>query len=110
MSKRLAPQCGELYPSEVRAVAVDFSGVLDEGETLAAVLSISEVSGDLGLSGQQVSSAPLTINGVVVPAGMAVQFMVDHNGATQGQRLVDIECSTSAGQEVTGSVSLKVYG
>jgi len=110
MSRRVAPECRAIYASEIRAVSVDFSGVLDEGETLTSVLSIDDPSNELAITGTQVNSAPVDINGVSVPAGLAVQFLLDHNGATQGNRLIDIECSTSAGQEVVGSVPIKVYG
>jgi len=109
MAKRLAPQVRDLYASEIRAVAVDFSGVLDDGETLASVISVTDPTAELAVTSQQVSTTSLEINGKSVAAGNALQFVVDHNGASSGRRAINIECSTTAGQEITGSVVFNVY-
>jgi hypothetical protein len=109
MSKRLAPQDRPLYASEVRIVSVDFSGLLDDGETLASVTSVTDPSGLLSITDEQVNTTALNINGQPTAIGHACLFRVDHNGADAGTYILDIECLTSASQEVTGSVNVRVY-
>lgn len=107
MSRRLAPQEHALYPGEVRNVAIDFSGLLDDGETLSSVTQAEESTSTLVVSSEQINAAEVVINGASVPIGHAVQLRVDHNNAAAEQYVVDIECLTSASQEVVGSVILR---
>lgn len=103
---RVAPQDHELYEGEVRNIAANMAGLMDEGETLSSIVSIQDDSGLLSITSEQINSSSVEVNGVDVAAGLVVQFRVDRNGAANGCYLVDIECLSSAAQEVTGSVRL----
>ena len=75
-----APQRPDTYQGETRNFAVSFSGRLDTGELLTGTPTIVDISGDsptdLTISNKVVSTTSLTINGVTVPTGEAVQFTV----------------------------------
>lgn len=94
---------------EIRNVSVSFSGKLDTGETLTGTPTVTEHSTNhLTLSSPNVTEDPVSINGRTVPAGEAVQFVVDASGATEGETYtVDVVCSTSASQTISGSVVMK---
>lgn len=106
----IAPQVHPISTSELRNVAVDFSGKLDSGELLTGTPTVTEVgTSDLVLASKQVNAADRIINGATVATGKAVQFTVDASGSSAGQRrTVDIVCGTDAGQTVHGRVVLKV--
>jgi len=105
--KRLAPQIHQLYLGEDRIVSIDCSGGLDAGEALAGTPVVTEVTGALTISQEQVSSVDLVINGAEVPAGYAVQFSVDRNQASAAARTIDVSVLTTSGQTVTGAVRLE---
>lgn len=93
--------------AETRNVAVDFQGKLDEGELLTGTPNVVEnPATDLVFSNQVVSTGPLDINGVIVPAGRAVQFRV--TAGTRGSKTIDITVTTNRGQLVEGTLKLRV--
>ena len=103
-----APQINHKTVSEVRNDAVSFAGKLDVGELLTGTPTIPAVT-DLTFSNKVVSTAALTINGVSVPIGEAVQFKV--SGGVAGKRYtIQISCATDAtpAQTLYGSVILDV--
>lgn len=72
-----APQVRTVDQAEVRNVAVDLRGKLDEGELLVGTPTVTEVtSTDLTISNNTINSDAETIMGLVVPAGQAVLFRV----------------------------------
>jgi len=65
------------HASETRTISIDYSDKLDSGEALTGTPTVSEVSSsDLTLSGAQLNSGELTINGETVAANKAVQCQV----------------------------------
>lgn len=88
-----------------RNMTMVFSGQLDAGETLTGTpVTYEHGTSDLSFSSHQVSSTALTINGVSVPAGEAVQFSVNaSNGVIGTPYVIDVVCGTSAGQTVAGT-------
>lgn len=107
MSKRLARETHQIYTGAVRNVAVDFTGLLDDGETLSGTPTVTDDSGEFVLSNKQVSTTALVIRGNTVAIGKAVQFTVDRNGAADGEYELDIVASTSAGQTLPASVTIE---
>jgi hypothetical protein len=62
---------------EVRNVAVDFTELLDSGESLTGTPTVTEITTtDLTFANVAVNTAILTIYGVSVAVGKAVQFKV----------------------------------
>jgi len=66
---------------ESNLCSVDMRGVLDDGELIDSVSSVAEVPNvgtatDLTITNEIVSQADLVINGLTVPTGKAVQFLV----------------------------------
>lgn len=108
----LAPEIIDIGPEELRNVAVDFSGKLDTSELLTGTPTVLEVtSTDLVLTNKIVSTGALTINGVSVAAGLAVQFTVDPVGATKDKTYqVDIVATSDASnaQDVSLGVLLHI--
>lgn len=83
MPINVAPQRACKSAGETRNIAVSFAGWLDTGEVLTGTPTIVEVgTSDLTLGNKVVSTGALTINGLVVPTGEAVQFNV--SGGTAG--------------------------
>lgn len=101
-----APQQPEQSINEVRFHAVSFAGKLDDGELLTGTPTITEVdTTDLVITSKAVSTTALVINGVSVPAGMAVQCKIDGSGMTARQAYrVYIQCDTDAGQTLNGEI------
>ena len=63
--------------SEVKVASLDLQLLLDDGELLIDPVTISEIgTNDLSFSNQAVSIVNLTINGISVPAGKAVQLRI----------------------------------
>lgn len=100
----------EKAADEVRNVAIDMRGKLDEDEFLAGTLTILEVtSSDLTLSNRAISDEDLTIEDQVVPAGQAVQFKVA--GGEPGKKYtirVTVDTTSSPPQRLIENVKLKV--
>ncbi len=100
-----APQVYTKHPSEVRNCAVSLANVLDSGETLTGTPTVSATPSGLTFSNAQVSVGTLTINGVSVAAGKAVQFRV--SGGTSGVRYnVEVTCGTTSSPAQTLVVEL----
>jgi len=108
-----APQRQSKAVSAVRNIAVSFSGHLDDGELLTGTPTISDTASPspevLTFSNPVVSTAALTINGISVPAGEAVQFSVS-GGVADGEYTIKIAAATDATPQQTliGRVVLSV--
>ena len=71
------------HASETRTISIAYTDKLDSGEALTGTPTVSEISSsDLTLSGAQINSGELTINGETVAANNAVQCQVA--GGTSG--------------------------
>ncbi|KKN79783.1 hypothetical protein LCGC14_0336380 [marine sediment metagenome] len=76
-SLNTAPERPVYAEGEENLESVSFDGVLDSGELLASVTSVTELtSTDLTISNEAVSTAALIINNVTVITGRAIQFKV----------------------------------
>jgi hypothetical protein len=104
--KRLAPQERELYRGDERILGVDCSGVLDAGETLVGTPTVTDESGQLAISQEQVNTTEVVINELKVPIGRAVLFMVERGAAPDGNYELDLLVTTSAGQTIPGAVKV----
>lgn len=100
-----APQIREITTDEVRIISVDFSALLDSGELLTGTPDI-QASDDLTITNAQVNVAAAEINGVSVPAGMAVQFQLESESS--GKYQIEIVCDTDGGQRLEGTINLQV--
>lgn len=77
MSDLTAPQRPQTAEGAEDLFSESFDGVLDSGELIASVTSVTEVtSTDLTMSDEAVSTAELTINNIAVATGRAIQFKV----------------------------------
>ena len=108
MSKRLAREIHKLYPGETRIISVGCSGLLDSGELLSSVVSITPAAGAPAASSGQVSASPLRISGELVVAGAALLFEAEHAGEDVGEYEYDIRVTTTAGQVISGTVVIDV--
>ena len=111
MSK--APQRNSKTVSEVRNVAVSFSGKLDSGELLTGTPAITEVSASspqaLTFSNIAISTAILTINDISTPIAEAVQFKVSGGVANTTYTIkIVIGTDSTPAQTLYGSIILKV--
>lgn len=79
--------------SEVRNVAVSFANMLDDGELLTGTPTITCTG--LTFSNQAVNTAALTIDGVEVAIGQAVQFKVV-GGTALTQYTIQVQCGTTS--------------
>lgn len=108
-----APQIQTKKVSEVRNVAVSFSGKLDDGELLTGTPVVTDANSpspaELTFSNEAVNTSAKTINGISVPIGEAVQFKVA--GGTAGKTYnINIVVTTDAtpAQTLYGKVRLRV--
>lgn len=102
-----APQIHEMSVNETVNVALDALGKLDAGETFTGALTVTEVTtSDLTITNKAVNTAALSVNGVDVPIGGAIQFTVD--ASKVGKYIVRFVCGTSAGQTRDGEVVIVV--
>jgi len=77
VSDLTAPEIPVTAEGSVELFSESLDGVLDSGELVASITSVTEVtSTDLTISNESVSSAALTINGISVAIGKAIQFKV----------------------------------
>lgn len=108
MSKATATQ--EKTVSEIRNIAVSFSGKLDTGELCTGTPTITEVtSSDLTLGSKAVSTAALTINGVSTPIGEAVQCSVSGGTANTTYEIkIAVGTDATPAQTLYGTIKLKV--
>jgi len=96
--------------SEVRNVAVDFSGLLDADELLTGTPTVAEITTTaLTLTDKAVSTSVLRINGKERAAGEAVTFKVA-GGVAGTTYKIGINCGTTAtpAQTLRGVVTLVV--
>jgi hypothetical protein len=101
------------YPisdNQIRNVAIDFAGMLDEGETLSGTPQVEQVgASSLELTAAAVNTAIISINGRQVPVGEAVQFRVDATGVQPPATVrVDVIVNTTSGQVVDTRIALLV--
>jgi hypothetical protein len=97
--------------SERRNVAVSFAPMLDSGELLTGTPTIVEVTTSaLTLSNKRVSTGALTIEGVPVLTGQAVQFDVSGGlaGANYTIRITTISDATPQAQTIITNITLEV--
>lgn len=108
-----APQINEKTVSEDRNCSISFAGKLDSGELLTGTPVITDCGAPspevLTFSNEAVNTAELTINGVTVPIGEAVQFKVI-GGVANAKYTIKAQCGTDAtpAQTLIGSVELRV--
>lgn len=107
-----ATALGQKTTSEIRNVAISYVGVLDAGEDLSGVPTVTEVTTtDLTIANERISVVVLTINGISVAIAQAVQFKV--SGGVAG-KLYTIKISVSStatpAQTFVVLVKLKVFG
>lgn len=88
-----AKQIREKTVNEVRLVSVDYTDKLDAGKTLTTPTATVVGSTAITVSSVAVSTAELTIDGVEVAAGKAVQYKVSAGG-TAGQ-LVNVRVTVN---------------
>jgi hypothetical protein len=101
------------YPvstNQVRNVAIDFAGMLDEGEKLTGTPQVEEVDGSsLGPITGVLNTSIVSINGRQVPVGEAVQFTVDATAVQAPATVrVDVIVDTTGGQVVDTRIALLV--
>ena len=91
-----APEVRTKTVSEVRNVAVSFSGKLDSGELLTGTPVVTELTTSaLTFSNEAVNTAILTIDDVSTPIGEAVQFAVS-GGVSGTDYIIQISCGTDS--------------
>lgn len=77
MSENTAPEIPVTAEGAVDLFSESFDGVLDSGELIASITSVTEVTTtDLTISDSAVSTAALDINNISVATGRAIQFKV----------------------------------
>jgi len=109
----LAPQRNTKTVSEVRNIAVSFSGKLDSGELLTGTPTVIEVDAAspqaLTFSSIAINTAALDINDISTPIGEAVQLSMS-GGVANAVYVIQIVCSTDAtpAQTLYGSITLRV--
>jgi hypothetical protein len=103
-----ADQHYEIKIGSVRNVAVDCRGWLDTDEALTGTPTVTIGAGGGTLANKIVSAEALTIDDQLVPAGKAVQFNIDTDGATAGEYTITVSCATDAvpAQEPMGELLL----
>jgi len=98
-----APKVRTKTVSEVRNVAVSFSGKLDSGELLTGTPVVTELTTSaLTFSNEVVSTAILSIDDIDVPIGEAVQFKV-----TGGLAGIDYTIQISSGTDSSPAQTLR---
>ena len=111
MSK--APQRNTKTVSEVRNIAISFSGKLDDGELLTGTPTVVEVNPSspqaLTFASIAVNTAILTINDISPPIGEAVQCSVS-GGVANEVYVIKVVCGTDAtpAQTLYGTITLRV--
>jgi hypothetical protein len=77
MGRNTASQRPVAVPDETNLCSVSLVGILDSGELVASVTSVTEqTTTDLTISNTAVSTGELTINNKAVATGKAIQFKV----------------------------------
>lgn len=116
MTTITSPELRAMSESEVRNAAVSFVGRLDAGETLTGTPTVTEVDANgntvspanLTFSNVGVNTAALTINGLSVAIGQAVQFNVTAGAGLDGDYNINVKCGTNASPAQTLIVKCKL--
>ena len=102
MNVKRAPQRQIKTASEVRNVSISFADVLDSGELLTGTPTVTEITtSDLTFASETVNTGALTVNGLSVTAGQAIQFRVSGGSAN-----VDYNVQLIAGTDATPAQTL----
>ena len=107
-----APQINEMSVGETRNIAISFSGNLDTGELLTGTPTLEDCAAPspavLVFTSVAVNTAILTINGVSVPIGEAVQGSV--TATTAGKYSIKATAASDAtpAQALIGKTDLRV--
>lgn len=75
-----APEIHSKSANESRLISIDCSGKLDSGELMTGSVTVPAVSG-ITITNEAVNTSTLTINGVSVIAGKAIQMLVSSGTA-----------------------------
>lgn len=108
-----APQRNTKTVSEVRNIAVSFSGKLDDGELLTGTPTVIEVNPSspqaLTFSNIAINTSILTINDISTPTGEAVQCSVS-GGVANAAYTIKVSCGTDStpAQTLYGTITLRV--
>lgn len=96
MSGVVCKQVLTKQPAESLLYGVSFAPLLDSGETISSVTSVTEATGDLTIASEAVNAATFTdIDGNTVAIGEGVQFRV--SGGTDGEQYrLEIIVATSS--------------
>jgi hypothetical protein len=107
---KTALQSRQALAGAERIISVDFSGLLDTGETLDGTPTVvEEGTSVLSFTQKQTNSVPIEINGVSVPVDHAVMFKVDLTGVAEDVYTIKVTCDTTAGQtNIGGFLKLRV--
>ena len=89
-----SPELHAKAVSEVRNVAVDFRGRLDDGELLSGTPTVTQAT--LVPTNVGVNVAEKKINGWTVAIGQAVQFQVPAGGTPSTVYTFQISCATNS--------------
>jgi hypothetical protein len=98
MSANIAAEMPTLAVGETNNFAVSFANVLDSGELLTGTPTVADEGSatDLTISNVTVNSAALTINGLSVAAGEAVQFKVRGQSVAKSPYTLKITVTTDS--------------
>jgi len=111
MGQNTAPERPVLVPGETRLFSVSYDRVLDSGESLTGVPTVTEVTTtDLTVANESVSVAVLKIRGRNVPAGRALQFKASGQIVAHSPYTIKIVCGTDCApaQTLVRYVAFKV--
>ena len=98
-------QSHSITTDEARNVAVDMGGFLSGAETLTGTPQTQALNA-LTITDVQINSSVLTVNGRQAEIGQAVLFKASSSNV--GRYLIDVVCSTDAGQTVEGTITLSI--
>ena len=108
----MANEIKQKHASETRTISINYTDKLDTGEALTGTPTVTEVStSDLTISGAQLNSGELTINGETVAASKAVQCQVagGSSGSTYSLSVTVSTDATSPGaQTFVDTIKLEV--
>lgn len=106
-----APQIHPISRKEVRSVAVDCQGNLEDDDVITGAPTATEVGTDhLDITDVQISTEALSINGANVPIGKAILFKVDARDPSVRHRWtygISLVFDTAGGERVEGGVRVR---
>lgn len=104
----IAPDIHSKSANETRLISIDMSGKLESGELMTGAVTIPPVSG-LTISNEAVNTSTLTINGLSVIAGKAIQFLVAGGTAGTGYTITGtVATDSSPAQTLEFEIILEV--